>query len=219
MTPNPTASTIFPDGSTFTFPLLGYAAVAYDAACEAALPPAVAKCRANYSAMILNPVTQAEATQLLQAAVATGYPIDYETICLNWGFAAVASQRNRYGFTWAPSYGMLLPMLSLLMVMPAPTGAIIVTPIPPAPPAPPPTPPPTPENFNVGWYAGGAAPGAVGARYGGILTPAPPQDSFHTVNIAGTLPIGTEVQYVSAGFTMFGQIWEYVITALASGGA
>lgn len=214
---NTAATAVFPDGSTFTFPLLGDAAKAYDDDCEAALPAPVAKCRANYSAMILNPATQAQANALLSAAVATGYPIDYETICLGWGFAQVQSQRNRYGYVWDTTYGMTLPAnLDALKVLPAPPGAILVTPIPPAAPPTPPTPPPTPENFNVGWYAGGAAPGAVGAKYGGILVPAPPQDSFHTVNVAGTLPIGTEVQYVSAGFTMMGQIWVYQITALAA---
>ena len=208
-----TAPQSFSDGSSYTCPLLGQAATAYNAAYAESLDPAHATLTSNYSTLILSSATQAQAQNELQAAIATG-PVDYEIQALGWGAAQVMSQRNRYGYAWAPSYGQSIPspLSNLTVLADAPPGAIIVSCVPPAPYVPPAPPAPAPALFNVGWYVGGSAPGTIGAQYAALAGPTP---SPVTISGPGTLPIGTQVKYVGGNFTMFGQIFVYQITGLA----
>jgi hypothetical protein len=165
------ATTVFPDGSTFTWAGLQpgtYAAVFYDMITVANLPPAVAALRASYATLSTSnsPTAQAQLLGLIKGAEATGFPLFAETV-IGWGIAQAMVLENAYGYIGVSAFNQPLGRFTTL---PLPSGAILVTPVPYIAPAPA-TPPVVATNIvtlgaqiteNLPYVA---APGTVGAIY------------------------------------------------------
>jgi hypothetical protein len=133
--------TVFPDGSTFTFPLQkfgpgtpSYSSVVYDMLWDNWLKvmyPAVYACRMGYSALIASGNTAA-AMQLLSAAMAAGIPLWDAPMIEGWGWAAVADQCALWGYTaWILAYGQQPQNGVYGGSGSAPLGSVAISPVPP----------------------------------------------------------------------------------------
>jgi hypothetical protein len=186
------AQTVFPDGSTFSFPLqIGppetptYAAVVYDMLWQEWLTimyPAIAKCRATYSQLVAAGQT-AEAQQALGAAIDCGIPLNAATMIMGWGFAACADGDWLDGYTWVSAYGQ--PVAAGAGTPPA--GSIAISSVPPVVP---PEPPAAPTIYTLGTFVGSIVNQSTGQVVTGLWQTTPQSDP----------PVGTKITVSGMNF-------------------